>query len=302
MDIRVLSYFLMVAREENITRAAQLLHVTQPTLSRQLMQLEEEMGVALLERKNHSVSLTYEGMLFRRRAQDMVDLARRAKDEVAVNEDTVGGNIAIGCGELQAVVELSKLLAAFQKQFPKVKFALYSGSNEDIQEKLEQGNLDLGLFLEPFNSSNYEFVRMKTREEWGVLLHREHPLAAQECICPGDLVGTKVVTIHVNTPVHQTLADWSGDYARDMDFCVNYNVLHNGVIVARERKGAVICLKSDAHYEDMIFRPFKPKLEFGSVLAWHNGKVNARAFQTFLQFITRSKMSPTSAGGGREPR
>ncbi len=296
MDIRVLKYFLMVAREENITRASQLLHITQPTLSRQLIQLEEEMGAKLFERNNHSVSLTYEGLLFRRRAQDLVDLAQRAKDEIAVNDETVSGSIAIGCGELQAVSELAQLLVEFQTQFPKVKFSLYSGSNEDIQEKMEQGNIDMGLFLEPFNISSYNFIRMKTREQWGVLLHREHPLVGAECVRPGDLVGTKVVTIHFNTPVHQTLVEWSGDYARDMDFCANYNVLHNGVIVARERKGAVICLKFDGCYEDMVFLPFEPKLEFGSMLAWRNGRVNAKAFNTFIQFLKQKRADEASGG------
>ena len=285
MDIRVLKYFLMAAREENITKASQKLNVTQPTLSRQLMQLEEEMGVKLFARSNHSVSLTYAGMLFRRRAQDLVDLAQRAKDEVAINEDTVSGSLAIGCGELQAVRELAVILVEFQEIFPRAKFSLYSGCNEDIQEKLEEGTLDMGLFLEPFNSVNYEFVRMKTKEEWGVLLHREHALSKEDCIRPGDLVGTRVVTIHLNTPVHQTLVEWSGDFARDMDFCVNYNVLHNGVVVARERKGAVICLKSDAIYKDMVFRPFEPSLKFGSILAWHSGQLKGKVFQAFLQFL-----------------
>lgn len=285
MDIRVLNYFLVAAREENITRAAQLLHITQPTLSRQLMQLEEELGVKLFQRSNHSVALTDEGLLFRRRAQELVNLADRAKNEIIQDKDSLTGIIAIGCREMLSVKELARLMAVFQLQFPRVKFEVYSGSNEDIQERLEQGILDMGLFLEPFNVSKYDVIRMKTREQWGVLVHEESSLAIQEAIHPGDLVGTLVVTVHQNTPAQYELAEWSGDFAREMDFCVHYNVLHNAVIVARERKGVVICLKLDSYYEHMKFLPFKPKLEFGAVIAWKEGQKYSKATKAFIKFL-----------------
>ena len=268
MDIRVLEYFLMAAREENITKAAQLLHVTQPTLSRQLMQLEDELGVKLFERTNHSVLLTDEGFLFRRRAQDIVAMAEKAKSEVAQNEETLTGIISIGCNELRSVQELAKAMTAFQNRYPKVKFELYSGSNEEIQERIEQGSLDIGLFLEPFNLTKYTTLPMQTKERWGALIHQEAPLATQDTIHPGDLVGTLVMTIHINTPAHTELSQWSGDFAREMDFSANYNVLHNAVIIARERKGAVICLEQDCHYDDMKFLPLEPELSVGSALAW----------------------------------
>ena len=272
MDIRVLEYFLMAAREENITRAAQLLHVTQPTLSRQLMQLEEELGVKLFERTNHSVLLTDEGFLFRRRAQDIVAMVEKAKSEVAQSEETLTGVISIGCSELRSVQELARAMTAFQNRYPKVKFELYSGSNEDIQERIEQGSLDMGLFLEPFNLAKYTTLPMRTKERWGVLIHREALLAAQEVIRPGDLVGTLVMTIHVNTPAHMELRQWSGDFAKEMDFSANYNVLHNAVIVARERKGAL-----------------EPELSVGSALAWKEGRIVSRAAKAFLQFLQREE-------------
>ena len=275
LDIRVLEYFLMVAREENITKAAGLLHVTQPTLSRQLMQLEEELGTKLFERTNHSVILTNEGMLFRRRAQDIVSLAEKAKSEVAQNEDTLTGIISVGCNELKSVQELAKYMTVFQERYPKVKFELYSGSNEEIQERMEQGTLDVGLFLQP----------MRMKERWGVLIHKDAPLAGQSAIYPGDLVGTLVFTIHVNTPAHTELKEWSGEFAREMDFSANYNVLHNAVIVARERKGAVICLEQDCHYDDMKFLPLAPELSVGSTLAWKRSRVVSLATRAFVQFL-----------------
>ena len=288
MDIRVLEYFLMAAREENITRAAQLLHITQPTLSRQLMQLEEELGAKLFERTNHSVTLTDEGFLFRRRAQDIVAMAEKARQEIVQTEETVSGIISIGCNELRSVKELAQTMTAFQAQFPKVKFELYSGSNEEIQERLEQGSLDMGLFIEPVHLEKYISIPMRTRERWGVLIHREAPLASQDAIRPGDLVGTLVFTIHINTPEHAELVKWSGEFAKDMDFSANYNVLHNAVIVARERKGAVICLEQDCRYDEMKFLPLAPPLFVGSVLAWKEGQTVSRATKAFLQFVQAS--------------
>ena len=285
MDTRVLEYFLMAAREENITKAAGLLHVTQQTLSRQLMQLEEELGVKLFERTGHSVSLTEEGILFRSRAQDIVALAEKAKNEIVQNEDTLTGTVSVGCVELKSVQELSAWIVSFQRQYPKVKFELYSGSNEDIQERMEQGSLELGLFLLPINLSRYATISMRIRERWGVLIHRESPLAANRVIRPGELVGTPVVTIHVNTPAHKELIRWSGEFAKLMDFSMNYNVLHNAVIAAREQKGVAICLEPDCHYDEMKFIPFEPEIQVGSALAWKEERRHSKAVRAFISYV-----------------
>ena len=285
MDIRVLSYFLMAAREENITRAAQLLHVTQPTLSRQLMQLEEELGVKLFQRSNHRVYRTDEGMVFRRRAQELVNLAEKAQEELTQREETLSGIIAIGCGEMRGVQEVAKLITGFQERYPLVKFELYSGNNEDIKERMEQGTLDMGLLLEPVSIVKYDFIRMKTKEQWGVLIHKDAPLASQDVIRPGDLVGTQVVTVHLNTPVHHELVGWSGNFAKQMESCVNYNLLYNAVIAARERKGAAICVKLDCHYDDMKFLPLEPKLELSSVLAWKDQQAYSKATTAFIKYV-----------------
>ncbi|WP_302558068.1 LysR family transcriptional regulator [Holdemania filiformis] len=284
MDIRVLEYFLVTAQEENITKAAQRLHLTQPTLSRQLKQLEDELGTILFQRTNHSVLLTNEGILFRRRAQDIVALTEKARSEVAHNKHEWTGIISIGCGELRAVRELAVWINRFQERFPLVKFDLFSGSSEEIQVKMEEGSLDLGLFLMPFYRSQYTSLRMQTEERWGVLLHEEHPLTSQKAIRPGDLIGTKVVTIHIDTPVHAELAKWSGESASKMDFSTNYNVLSNAAVIAREQKGAVICLEPDCSYESMYFLPLEPELKVGSVLAWKEISCS-KLTKAFLEFI-----------------
>ena len=152
---------------------------------------------------------------------------------------------------------------------------------------MEQGHLDLGLLLEPVNVSNYSFTRMKTKEIWGALVHQSLPLAKQKVIKPGDLVGTLVMTYHMNTPVHHELASWSGNHAKEMDFSATYNALYNAVIVAREKKGAVICLKLESHYDDMIFIPFAPRLELSTVLAWKEQVMQSRVTSAFLEYIKK---------------
>lgn len=166
MEIRILKYFLMAAREENITKAASLLHITQPTLSRQLMQLEEELGVTLFTRSNHRIILTDDGMLLKRRAQELVSLAEKTKMEFLHDENTLAGEIAIGCGETRSMNRLAELMADFRSRYPLVRFEIYSGNVDNIKERMERGLLDLGLFVEPVDVGKYEFLRMPVKETW----------------------------------------------------------------------------------------------------------------------------------------
>lgn len=166
MELRVLNYFLMVAREENIARAAQLLHITQLTLSRQLMRLEEELGVQLFHRGKYRVSLTEEGMLLRRRAQELVSLSEKTKLELQHREDALAGEIAIGCGETRSMSLLSESMASFRREYPMVQFSIYSAIADDIKERIEKGLLDMGLLAEPVDISKYAFIRLPLKERW----------------------------------------------------------------------------------------------------------------------------------------
>ena len=160
MELRVLQYFLTVAREGNITRAASLMHITQPTLSRQLMQMEEELGVKLFRRGKHNILLTEEGMLLRRRAQEIVDLAEKTTKELMHGEEEVSGEISIGCGETKNMRPLSEMMASFHQKYPDVNFNIYTAIADDVKERLENGTLDMGLLLEPVEVSRYQYVRM----------------------------------------------------------------------------------------------------------------------------------------------
>ena len=164
MELRVLKYFLMIAREENITRAAQLLHVTQPTLSRQIQDLEEELGTKLFERSNHRIILTQDGLLLRRRAQEIVELTERTEKDFAHKDEELTGEIAIGSGETRSVSALAEVLSSFRQRYPRVRYRFYSGNADHIKERIENGTLDIGLFPEPVDISRYEFIRVPVRE------------------------------------------------------------------------------------------------------------------------------------------
>lgn len=187
MEFRVLQYFLAVAREENITRAASLLHITQPTLSRQLMQMEEELGVKLFRRGKHSIQLTEDGMLLRRRAQEIIDLTEKTQKELKHGEEAVSGEISIGCGETKNMKPLSRMIASFRRKYPDVSFDIYTAIADDVKERLENGVLDMGLLLEPVEISGYHYLRMPLKEKWYVLMRKDSPLAEKQAITPDDL-------------------------------------------------------------------------------------------------------------------
>lgn len=284
MEIRVLNYFLMVAREENITKAAQLLHVTQPTLSRQLMQLEEELGVKLFKRSNHSIILTDDGMLLRRRAQELISLAEKTKKEFVREEDKLTGEIFIGCGELRSVSCLAEILAAFQKKYPLVRFDLYSGNVDNIKDRMERGLIDIGLLLEPADIGKFEFLRMPLRENWGVLVRRDSALAEKKTILPKDLRGIPLL-ISKRVPVQNELSNWFGDLSEEMEVALTYNLIYNAAMMVREGMGAALCLKLDSTFDDLSFIPLSPCLELGSVLAWKKNQVFSPATSAFLRFV-----------------
>lgn len=284
MELRVLEYFLMVAREENITKAAKQLHISQPTLSRQILALEEELGVKLFERSKYSVYLTTEGMLFRRRAQEIVNLSEKAKQEISQSDDTLSGEVSIGCGEFLSVNELTRIIAKFRTLYPYVSFHLHSSHNIDIQSKLEQGLLDLGLLMEPVDVTKYQFIRMKEKEQWGILAKSDSSFAAKENIKPGELVGTPVITIP-DEMVHNELVSWSGDYAKYMEMGMTYNLLYNATIACKNTGMPVVCIKLDCEYPDLKFIPFEPELTLSTILVWKEHQIKSKAVTTFIEFL-----------------
>lgn len=284
MELRVLNYFLMVAREENITKAAQLLHVTQPTLSRQLMQLEEELGVQLFHRGKYSVTLTEDGMLLRRRAKEITSLSEKTIAEFKNKEEAASGEIFIGCGETRSMSILSDNIKRFREIYPLVQFHIYSAAADDIKERLEKGLLDIGLLTEPVDISKYEFVRMPYKERWGVLVNSDSQLYEKESVSPAELVGIPLIMVQRNS-VKNELASWFGDTYEQLEVAATYNLILNAAVMVKEGVGIAVCFDLGMKYEDLRFAPFAPKLETGSVLVWKKNQAHSDTQRLFLQFL-----------------
>ena len=170
MDIRVLRYFLAVTREESISGAAESLHMTQPTLSRQLMDLEEEIGKKLLIRGNRRITLTEEGMLLRKRAAEIIDLVEKTEAELMAPDEVVSGDICIGGGETDAMSLIARIATDLQRSCPNIRYHLFSGNADDVTERLDKGLLDFGILIEPADMKKYDYIRLPATDTWGLLI------------------------------------------------------------------------------------------------------------------------------------
>lgn len=283
MEIRVLRYFLMVAREENITKAANLLHLTQPTLSRQMMQLEEELGVTLFRRSKHRIILTEDGMLLRRRAEEIVSLAEKTRDDLRHKQDHLAGTIAVGSGELQSSRFLTQLIAAFQKENPLVSFRIYSGNSDNIKERIERGLLDIGLLQEPVDIAKYHFVRTPVQEQWGVLVRADAELAAKDRVSSADLAGLPLI-LPDRENVQNELLNWFGSLAEKLRITATGNLLYNLASLARDSGSCVLTLNLACHYDGLRFIPLAPELESGTVLVWKKAQTFSPAAAAFIAY------------------
>lgn len=282
MELRVLNYFLMVSQEENITKAAQLLHVTQPTLSRQLMQLEDELGVKLFERSNHSIVLTSDGLLLKRRAQEIVSLAEKTKRELTTEKE-LSGEIEIGSGEFKSFSLLADVIAAFSEKHPSVRFHLNSGNADTIKERLENGGLDIGLLADPVDISRYEITRLPQKETWGIIAHNDFAIAKRPFVTPKDLIGLPLILPH-RRMVREEIQNWFGDLYGDVNVFATYDLLYNAAIMAQKKMGIILTIELESRFDEVKFVPFAPKMEFGSVLVWKKNQIQSTAMEAFIDF------------------
>ena len=285
MELRVLRYFLAVAREENITKAAALLHLTQPTLSRQLMQLEEELGVQLFHRSRYHIVLTDEGMLLRRRAQELVELADKTAQEF-LREPELRGEISIGSGDLEGMSVLAEQLASFQKLHPQVTYQIYSGNADNTKERIERGTLDLGLLMEPVDISKYDFLRLPVKEQWGVHVREDSPLARQEAVTAEDLASVPLIFTGRGL-VQQELERWFGPCSRRLQVTATGNLPYNMAQLARAGMGAFLTIRLRCSYDGLRFLPLSPPLYAGTVLAWKKTETFPPAMEALLDHLKK---------------
>lgn len=287
MEIRVLRYFLTVVREEGINRAAEVLHITQPTLSRQLSQLEEEVGVKLFHRGARKITLTNEGILLRRRAEEILSLVDRTERELVEQEELVDGRIVIGCGELAAVQVLPEIIETFHEKYPLVTYDIFTGNADLVKEQMEKGLIDIGVLLEPINIEKFDFIRLAGKERWVVLMRPDAPLADKEAVSTRDLENLPII-LPRRTNVQNELTNWLGDSLQTMQVLFTSNLSTNSAIMVQKGLAYSIVIEGSVPFwdkEKIAYRPLCPELTANSVLAWKKQQPFSLAATKFIEYI-----------------
>ena len=288
MELRVLQYFLAVAREQNISAAAQSLHLTQPTLSRQLKELEEELGKQLMIRGNRKITLTEEGMLLRRRAEEILKLVDRTEQEIGRTDETVSGDIYIGTGETDGVREFAKAACQVQQGYPGIRFHLVSGDAMDVCDRLDKGLLDFGILLGDMDKSKYHYLELPMKDTWGALMRRDSPLAQQETVSPRDL-WDKPLILSRQVDNKSELYRWLGMEPSQLHTVATYNLIYNASLMVDEGMGCAFTLDKlvNTTGSNLCFRPLKPKLELGMYLVWKKAQIFSKAAEVFLEHLKK---------------
>lgn len=287
MDIRVLQYFLAVAREESITKAAESLNMTQPPLSRQLKDLEEELGKQLLVR-GKKIALTEDGMLLRKRAEELVGLMEKTKAEITSSDEGIAGDVHIGCGETEGISFLAKTAQDLQKKNPLVHFHIYSGDGTLVKERLDKGLIDFGLMVGA-NVSDYNSIKLPVKDIWGILMRKDCPLAQKEAVRVDDLRDKPLIVSHQNSQGGEHFK-WLGQELSQFNVVMTYDLLYNAAQFAKRGFGYVLALDriiSTAEDSELCFRPLAPTLEAELFLVWKKYQIHSRAANAFLDQLQR---------------
>lgn len=286
MELRVLRYFLVIAREQGITRAADVLHITQPTLSRQIAELEEELGVQLFDRTGRRIRLTEEGILFRRRAMEILDLVDRTREEMTEQDELIEGTVSIGCGVLRAFQDLAMLIGRFRERHPHVHFEIHTGNADDVQQRIDQGLLDIALFIEPVASEPYNYVRFLGKELYGVMLPADSPLASKEAVTADDLAGLPLC-IPSRLKVHSEVSNWLSRAKQPFEVPFTSNLSTNASMLVEKHLAVAIIAMGSQPYVDPVkiaLRPLSPELSETAILAWRRQQPYPRAVTKFIEF------------------
>lgn len=287
MELRILRYFLAVAREESITKASEVLHITQPTLSRQLNQLEEETGVTLFNRGSRKISLTNEGILLRRRAEEIISLVDKTEKELMEQEELVDGKISIGCGGLSSVDDLADMIKDFRLKYPLVTFDIITGTADIIKEQTDKGLIDIGLLLEPIEIEKYDFIRFNTKEKMSAIMPVDSPLASKEYITAADLINVPLIMPH-RPNIQNELVSWFGSYFDKLNIVYTSNLLPNILYFITKGLGIGIAIEGAVPFVDknqIKIIPLYPSLELTSVLVWKRHQPFSLAVTKFIDYI-----------------
>lgn len=287
MELRILRYFLAVAKEETISGAAELMNVTQPTLSRQIMELEEELGKKLFIRGNRKITLTEEGHFLRKRAEEIIALADKTKLDFQTSDELISGDVFIGGGESDAMRLIARTIKDLNASYPHIKYHLFSGNSDDIMEKIDRGLLDFGVLIEPVDKRKYSYLKIPATDTWGLLMRKDSPYAKFDRITPENLVGIPLLCSR-QTMVKDEMSNWFGKDFDKLNIISTYNLLYNASLMVEEGTGYALCLDrliNTTGKSKLCFRPLYPKLECDLVIVWKKDQVFSRASEKFLDLL-----------------
>lgn len=289
MEFRVLQYFLAIAREETISKAAESLHITQPTLSRQMKGLEEQLGKQLFIRGNRKINLTEEGILLRQRAEEIISLVEKTELEIMYSDTTISGDIYIGSGETEGMRILAKVIDTCHKEYPKIKFHLYSGNSQDVVEKIENGLIDFGVLIEPADISKYDFIKLPVKDKWGVLMRKDSPIASLKSITADTLKKLPLICSSQEI-VKNEISGWLNDDYNKLNIVATYNLIYNASLLVEEGSGYALGLDkliNTSGNSKLCFIPLEPKLEVGLTLIWKKYHLFSKATSYFLNQLRK---------------
>lgn len=287
MELRTLRYFLAAAQEGNITRAADILHITQPTLSRQIMDLERELGTTLMSRGKNGLTLTDDGIFFCQRAEEIVELADRLERSFAERNAEVSGIISIGAVEAIGSRLFAKLVKRFSEKYPLVRFHLYNEVADSLKDRIDKGLIDVGLLLEPVDTSKYDYIRLSQKETWGVLMRDDHPLAQRESIRPEEVTQYPLI-LPLRVRARAEILNWLKKEEKDLHIPLSYTLLSNAVLLVEEGLGCAFCLDGALAIHSsprLRFIPITPEHTTRSVLVWKKNQLFTPATSLFVQEI-----------------
>ena len=285
MELRVLQYFLAVAREQSISGAAESLHLSQPTLSTQLKNMEDELGKQLMVRGAKGITLTDEGMILRKRAEEILDLVKKTESEISLSDDAVAGDVSIGAGETDTIRIIARAAQCLQDQYPDIHYHIFSGNSVFVLEQLDKGLIDFGLMYGSVDQTKYDCLRIPAKDVWGVLMRRDSPLAVKKSIRPEDL-WDKPLIISNQKSDDWPLSTWLRQDLAKLNIVATYNLLFNASLLVDEGFGYALCfdkLINTAGDGQLCFRPLEPRLEAEASIVWKKYQVLTKATEKFLQ-------------------
>ena len=291
MELRILRYFLAVAEERSFSRAAERLHVSQPALSQQLAAYESEIGSQLFVRSPKRIELTDKGRVLLRHARDIVELATRTEESLKADTDQeLSGTIVIGAGEVTAFGRLATAMKTLHEAHPKLDFRIISGNGEDLAGGLENGTIDLALFVGPGRYENYDYIEIPETHRWGLLVLKNDPLANKKAISPSDLLNRPLVTSRQRL-VQNFLTGWLGKPISKLNIIATYNLLYNAAHLVSSGLGSAICIDGllpAAFANALVFRPFTPTLTSDAYLAWKRGTTPSPAARALIDLLSET--------------